>query len=73
MDTDELLQSLARGIDTILTKVAPGTQFSLFLWQGKPENLGTNVNYVSNAQRETVKDAIQEVLSRWDTFHFKNQ
>jgi hypothetical protein len=67
MDTTELLQTLARGLDETLQEVAPGTSFSLLLWQ-KGE-----ANYVSNASRESVHKALREVLERWDTPGYKRQ
>ena len=73
MNTTELLQTLAKGLETVLADVAPGAQFSLLVWQNNPDGSGANVNYVSNAQRDTVKRALREVLDRWETPHYKRQ
>ena len=68
MDTRELMQTLAQGIDTVLSELAPGAQFTILIWQNKPDGSGSNVNYISNAQRDTVKAAMAEMITRWDTF-----
>jgi hypothetical protein len=63
MNTTELLQTLAHGLDATLKKVAPGVYFSLLIWQKD------QANYVSNAERENVRKAMEELLERWGTHH----
>jgi len=65
--TTLVLQTLAKAIDGALEQVAPGVNFSLFVWQEG------GVNYVSNADRESVRKALREVLERWDTPGYKRQ
>jgi hypothetical protein len=69
MNTNELLQTLARGLDETLKEIIPGkrTCFSLLIWQDG------EANYVSNSDRESVKKAMREVLERWDTPGYKRQ
>jgi hypothetical protein len=67
LDTTTLLQTLAEVLDETLKEVAPGTHFSLLVWQQG------GVNYVSNADRESCRKAMREVLERWDTPGYKRQ
>jgi hypothetical protein len=69
MDTTELMQTLAKGLDDTLKEIVPGrrTNFSLIIWQDG------EANYVSNADRESVKKALREVLQRWDVPGYKRQ
>jgi hypothetical protein len=69
MNTTELLQTLAKGLDEALAKAVPGkrTCFSLLIWQDG------EVNYVSNSNRKDVHKALKEVLDRWDTPGYKRQ
>ena len=71
MNTNQLMQTLARGLDKTLKKAAPGTQFSLIIWQPGTEPDAGRFNYVSNASRESVAEGMREVLSRWDQPGYK--
>jgi hypothetical protein len=68
MNTRELMQTLASVLDETLKEIAPGTSFSLLLWQKDGD-----ANYVSNATRESVHKALKELLKRWDTPGYKRQ
>jgi hypothetical protein len=71
MNTQQLMQTLARDLDKTLKKIVPGTMFSLIIWQPGNESDAGRFNYVSNATRESVAEGMREVLSRWDQPGYK--
>jgi len=68
MSTTELLQGFARAVDAMLRNTTGRRiNFSLIIWEDG------EANYVSNADRASVKKAMAEVLERWDQPHYKGQ
>ena len=68
--TREIMNSLARGIDEILNGTAVGSEkkwgFALLVFPlGKPPDQNS-VNYVSNADRNTMRAALKELVARWE-------
>lgn len=54
------LQTIAREIDRLLAEAADGKQlFSLLVW------VPGEVQYVSNAERQDVARAMEELLGKW--------
>ena len=54
------LQAIAREVDRLLTEAADGKQlFSLLVW------VPGQVQYVSNAERQDVAKAMEELLGKW--------
>ncbi|MET4190620.1 MULTISPECIES: hypothetical protein [unclassified Bradyrhizobium] len=66
--TKALLQSLAKGIENVLTNVAgKKVAFALIVWEERDDPvLPTQANYVSNCLRPDVAKALKDMLARWE-------
>jgi hypothetical protein len=72
--TKNLLLALSKGIEAVLTKMAGNNvRFALIVWEDRGGGK-SKANYVSNALRSDVRDAMKEMVDRWDTAdHEKNE
>lgn len=62
--TEEFLKALSGAVDEIIEEnFGERVAFSLLLW---PKNAGDKANYISNAPREEMIEALRETLLRWE-------
>jgi hypothetical protein len=66
MKTETFLKSLAKGIEAMFEKIGnKRLRFALIVWE-EDEKGRSRANYVSNCLRSGVRDAMKEMIERWD-------
>jgi|GEM_PF-1670763 len=67
-ETEEFLKTLAGAVGDILEEaIGERTGFALLIFPFNPQEGKDRVNYISNAKREDMIEALRSTLLRWES------
>lgn len=75
LKAEEAMQTLARMCDTVLNGDGPKEiGFAVLAWRFDQENIisGATVNYIGNAERDSLLQALKQIVQRWEAGEVKH-